>query len=254
MNKIFTFGDGYATGHIWPEWPQILAALLPNYEIINTAGIGAGNEFILNAVLAQAESDPDGIFIVQWGWPHRFDKLLENLQWDSIIQSDQIYNKNIVELAGNKWWLSSRSISEDIVRYHNFYIESKQSDLRTRNYMLLLKNYFENRQIKHFFMLGSAPKHQNDELYSRQWVWHEPWKGMFEFSMESRFKEIRQNQVQPSPPVHLAWVEDILLPKLGINVDIERIKALNEAIHTVKWIPYYYDRDQLWLNLLASID
>ena len=45
MNKIFCFGDGFATGHIWPEWPQILQELAPQYQVINTAGIGAGSEF-----------------------------------------------------------------------------------------------------------------------------------------------------------------------------------------------------------------
>ena len=48
MQKIFCFGDGFATGHIWPEWPQILQTLLPDKQIINTAGIGAGAEFLVS--------------------------------------------------------------------------------------------------------------------------------------------------------------------------------------------------------------
>ena len=43
MNKIFCFGDGFATGHIWPEWPQILQALVPQHQVINTTGIGEGD-------------------------------------------------------------------------------------------------------------------------------------------------------------------------------------------------------------------
>jgi len=48
MDTIFCFGDGFATGHLWPEWPQILQALLPNYTVITTAGIGAGDEFLVS--------------------------------------------------------------------------------------------------------------------------------------------------------------------------------------------------------------
>ena len=51
INKIYTFGDGFATGHIWPEWPQLLQALLPDYTIINTAGIGAGCEFLISELV-----------------------------------------------------------------------------------------------------------------------------------------------------------------------------------------------------------
>jgi hypothetical protein len=47
MKKIFCFGDGFATGHIWPEWPQILQALVPNCQVVVTAGIGAGSEFLV---------------------------------------------------------------------------------------------------------------------------------------------------------------------------------------------------------------
>ena len=48
MKKIYTFGDGFATGHLWPEWPQILQALVPDYQVHNTAGIGAGAEWLVS--------------------------------------------------------------------------------------------------------------------------------------------------------------------------------------------------------------
>ena len=89
--KIFTFGDGYATGHIWPEWPQILKALCPEHEIINTAGIGAGYEFLVSNFVYMLPQLHNQATIFQWPHPQRFDKLLEDESWDDIIKNDTTY-------------------------------------------------------------------------------------------------------------------------------------------------------------------
>ena len=90
INKnIYTFGDGFATGHIWPEWPQILQAILYNCTIKNCSGIGAGNEFIFSNLVGALAKDPLATYIVQWAQPDRFDKLIEDTSWDNIIKNDQ---------------------------------------------------------------------------------------------------------------------------------------------------------------------
>ena len=65
MKKIYTFGDGYASSHLWPEWPVILEALLPDCVFTHYGAVGAGNEFILNAVVQSHLEDPDAYFLVQ---------------------------------------------------------------------------------------------------------------------------------------------------------------------------------------------
>ena len=97
MKKIYTFGDGYASSHIWPEWPVILEALLPDYSFEHYGAVGAGNEFILDGVIQSHCKDPAAYFLVQWAQPQRFDKLIEDSTWDDIIDSDPTYHFNRVQ-------------------------------------------------------------------------------------------------------------------------------------------------------------
>lgn len=94
MNKILCFGDGYAANHIWPEWPAIVQALYPELQHENFGEIGAGNEFITSAIVQAHTDNPDEFYIVQWAIPNRFDKLLQDESWDSIIDNDPVYHFN----------------------------------------------------------------------------------------------------------------------------------------------------------------
>jgi hypothetical protein len=89
MKKIYTFGDGYASSHIWPEWPVILQALLPECDFTHYGAVGAGNEYILNAVVQADLLDSDAYFLVQWALANRFDKLLEDSSWDTLLTQIQ---------------------------------------------------------------------------------------------------------------------------------------------------------------------
>lgn len=74
--KIFTFGDGFATGHVWPEWPQILQALITDHKVINTAAIGAGSEFLVTHFVDLMPQIQNSVVIFQWPNALRFDKLI----------------------------------------------------------------------------------------------------------------------------------------------------------------------------------
>jgi len=257
MKKIYTFGDGFAVGHIWPEWPQLLQAVYPDIEVINTSGIGAGNEFLINAVLSKAAIDPVGIYIVQWARPLRFDKLINTHQWDNIIDTDSVYSKNIVNLDNNNWWLSSASTQDEVLHYHNFYIENSQAKLRTYNYMLLLKNYFANNKIQYHYMATYAVDYltetQKNLLLDANWSWHDSWQGMDEYSRQSKYKNDRQNETQPSPNVQLEWIIECLLHKLPIAPDNQRVTKLKKLISNANWTPFYWDRDAHWKSLLSKL-
>jgi len=77
--KIFCLGDGYAHGHIWPEWPQILQALVPDIKVIVISAIGAGHEFLINELLSN--DIKDSLVIFQWPDHRRFDKLMQDASW-----------------------------------------------------------------------------------------------------------------------------------------------------------------------------
>jgi hypothetical protein len=255
IKKIYTFGDGYAMGHIWPEWPQLLQAIYPKVEVVNTAGIGAGNEFLLNAAL---QTPTDGIFIMQWASPRRLDKLINTARWNTIINTDPVYSQNTVKLGDNNWWLSSSSTQSEVAHYHDFYIEETQANLRTYNYMLLLKNYFNNNNIQYYYMFTYSPEYlslaQKNTLTDANWAWHKPWAGMSEYSTQPKYNNIRQTEVQPSPAVHLNWLVECLLHKLPFKLDNTRLINLKTLVDKEKWVPFYWDRKAQWENLLSMED
>lgn len=226
MNKIFCFGDGYASGHIWPEWPTIIASLYPDIEHKNFGVVGAGNEFITSAIIQAYREDPTAFFLVQWADHSRFDKLLEDDSWDDIIKTDPVYHFNTVKLNNQKWWISSASQQIDVRKYHQHYIQQEQSKLRTFNYMYLASKLLEKQSL--FFST----------------------ENMSAYSNLSRFSDIRQQEVQPSPWVHMCYVEEKILPSLPIQPNISRLSELKSRIKQHNWVAYDPNREQIWKDII----
>ena len=231
MNKIFCLGDGFAHGHIWPEWPQILQALLPLHKIIPITGIGAGNEFLISGLLNQDISNSTVIF--QWAYPNRFDKLLQDDQWQDIIKNDPVYFFNVVEQDGYKWWLSSASVMSEVDRYHKFYVQRTQAQLRFANQQKLIDTYAAHYNCNYIKLSTSE-----QEIYSHQ----------------MRFADVRGNEVQPSPIVHYCYIDEVILPKLNLAVDADRKKHLERLITNNNWIPFDPDREAIWTNMVSEIN
>lgn len=228
MNKIFCIGDGYAYGHIWPEWPQILQALLPNYEVVLISGIGAGNEFLTSELLALGNAIQKHTVIFQWADPYRLDKLVQDYQWTGIGELDQVYHFNFYRREDRTWWLSSASKNSYIQEYHNFYIQDKQAELRLHNQKILIENYLQNNQCKYYFTSTHA---------------------QMNFSSEARFNLTRGNEIQPMPIVHYHFVMEILLPNIGIAYDKSRAEVLQQRISNQTWVAYNPDRAEIWQKL-----
>ena len=226
MHKLFCFGDGFAANHIWPEWPAILAALYSNIECKNFGVVGAGNEFITSAIIAAHKEDPAAFFIVQWAMPNRFDKLLEDNSWNDIIKNDPVYHFNTTTLNNKKWWISSASQQHDIQQYHTHYIQAKQAELRTINYMYLVSNLLKNQSI----------------FFSTTHMQH--------YSTQDRFNNTRQQEVQPSPFVHMCYVEEEILSLMPVQPTTKRLIELKNRIKQQNWIAYDPDRIEIWNKLI----
>jgi hypothetical protein len=229
MEKIFCFGDGFATGHIWPEWPQILQALVPQYQVVNTAGIGAGSEFLVSGFVDLIEDMPDSIVIFQWPSAYRFDKMLQDDSWQSTIDNDPVYYFNVnTDHCNRSWWLSSASTSQEIKNYHTRLVQSQQHVRRQQIYKALVSHTCNNLNCR---IIHTSTPEQN------------------RFSYGTRFKLTRQNQVQPSPIVHFYWLIEEILPHTNIIVDYERQKTLETIINQTAWIPYDPDREEIWSKI-----
>jgi hypothetical protein len=234
MKKIFCFGDGFATGHIWPEWPQILQALLmPEYHVIVTAGVGAGAEFLVCGFVDQISDIKNSTVIFQWPVGNRFDKLLEDSSWKEIITNDKVYHFNTnVDKQGRTWWLSSKSSTEEIKRYHECYVQPSQHNLRLKVYKQLIHHSAANLNCK---LINTSTLEQDI------------------FSKQERFKEIRQKEVQPSPLLHFYWLVEQIIPQTTITIDTRLKDRLETALIQTTWAPYDPDREEIWNNIKKSI-
>ena len=233
MKKIYTFGDGYATGHLWPEWPQILQALVPDYQVVNTAGIGAGPEYLVHKLTQQLDEMQNSYVIFQWPLPCRFDKLITNDHWLKIAKDDPVYHFNIIPDGYYSWWLSSASTSKQIQTYHDLFVQPAQHKIRLNLYKILVQNTLENIGCKIYYTSLSEAS---------------------AFSNRPRFREVRQKEVQPSPPVHYYFLTEQLLPNIDIAIDLERKKRLEQLILEQQWQPYDPNRAEIWDNLVKKLN
>jgi hypothetical protein len=229
MNKIYCFGDGYATGHIWPEWPQILEVLLPDVAVNIIAGVGAGDEWLVTQLIHELPAIADSTVIFQWPNPGRFDKLLQDKKWQLIAESDPVYFFNFYTTHNQKWWLSSASELIEIKNYHET-VQSKQHAQRQENYKILVNHALKNINCK---VIYTSTDQEN------------------KFSMQQRFSTTRQNQVQPSPIVHFYFVKEVLLPQLNfVSLYVDQTE---KEILKQKWVPYDVDRTEIWDSIKQKI-
>lgn len=225
MNKILCFGDGYAANHIWPEWPAIIQALYPDLQHENYGAVGAGDEFIASAVVHAHRQNSNEFFIVQWAGGDRFDKLIQDDSWNHIIDNDPVYHFNRVNLGSQTWWLSSASDQEIIKQYHKVYVQNQQSRQRSVVLRYLVENLLKNQSI--FFNLQE----------------------MIQYANLPRFAQARSKEIQPSPIVHMCWVEEQILPKMPLQPDTARLAELKKRINQQIWLPYHPDRQEIWYKM-----
>lgn len=231
MNRILCVGDGFAHGHIWPEWPQILSALLPNHQTVTISGIGAGNEFLIHELLT---CDPDqDIVIFQWAQANRFDKIIQDDQWQQLAQQDPVYGNNFYQISDHKWWLSSASQVKEVQQYHTFFVQSRQQQQRLHDQQRLLQGFLISTNCS---LISTSTQEQQI------------------FSLQSEFKHTRGQEVQPSPTVHMAYVEQKILPRLPLLVQAGRLARLRKAVCETEWKAYDADRTFKWQQIVKDLD
>jgi hypothetical protein len=234
MNKIYTFGDGFATGHLWPEWPQILQALVPEYTVNNdSSAIGAGAEYLVTGFVDLVSELENQLVIFQWPQADRFDKLIEDKHWFHIGKTDTVYHFNFHKRPYGTWWISSASQQPQVREYHEKFVQAEQHEVRLKNYQTLVRNTLENLNCAYYFT----------STHEQQY-----------YSTLNRFAETRQQEVQPSPIVHYYFLTEKILPNINIPYDTARAKRLENLIATQPWQAYDPYRNEIWRDLVAKLD
>lgn len=225
ITKIFCLGDGYAHGHIWPEWPQILKALLPDIDVTIISAVGAGHEFLISELLT---NDITGSLVIfQWPQHNRFDKLIQDKHWEEVVASDPIYHFNTYKTILGTWWCSSASKTGIVQSYHTQYIQNQQSKLRQKNQKILVEAYVK-QQAKYVCTSNTEQEF---------------------FIAKSKFAQLRRNQVQPSPLLHYYWLTEVIIPAANLTLDRAISEELLKRISSHEWIPYDPDREEIWRNM-----
>jgi hypothetical protein len=234
MKKIYTFGDGFATGHLWPEWPQILQALVPDYSVNNTcSAIGAGAEYLVTGLVDLVPELANNLVIFQWPMAARFDKLIEDKHWFHVGKTDPVYHFNFHKRPYGIWWISSASQQPQVREYHEKFVQSEQHKIRLQNYQTLVRNTLENLNCGYCFT--STHEHQY-------------------YSTLNRFAEIRQQEVQPSPVVHYYFLIEKILPQINVVYDSACAAKLETLITAQSWQSYDPDSEEIWRDLVARLD
>jgi len=222
INKILCVGDGFAHGHIWPEWPQLLQALFPNREITVISGIGAGAEYLVSEF---AHCLPvSGTVIFQWPDAQRLDKIIEDDHWRQAVASDPVYHFNTYQRHNNDWWLSSASHNPEVQHYHRHYIQPKQAQNRLWTYQQLVQQILEKSHCDYVFTST-----QEQELHSQL------------------RPEIRGKEIQPQPLSHFYFLKEKIMPALNLNSVHE--SALENLLKQQHWQAYDPDRQEIWQKI-----
>lgn len=229
ITKIICCGDGYAHGHIWPEWPQLLQCIFPDMNMEVVSAVGAGNEYLVSELLCRDVKD--SIVIFQWPGTRRFDKLLTDQTWDSIIDSDPVYHFNRCKGANGTWWCSSASQQPEVTQYHKFYISADQAKLREHNYKTLLQAWLEQQSAEWIFISTHQQEH---------------------YSKQPRFKHLQGGHTQPHPLIHFWFLVEKILPQLSVKCNDQRLKLIQQRLEAHNWQAYDPDCQQIFDRLLSN--
>jgi hypothetical protein len=227
-NKIFTFGDGFATGHIWPEWPQILQVLVPEYTVTNTSAIGAGTEFLVTGLVDLLPDIANSRVVFQWPWHKRFDKLIEDTVWPKLVANDSYGFNCVLDAQKRNWWISSASQLPDVQQYHQHLVQEQQQILRQCVYRKLVDGFLKSNNC-----LTVHTSTEEQQQYSEQ------------------YKQLRGTSVQPSPIVHFYWLVNTIVPQLHLTVDQKRQHQLEQMILVNNWEPFLSNNQ--WDSIVKSL-
>jgi hypothetical protein len=227
-NSIFCFGDGYAHGHIWPEWPQILQALLPDVQVTAHTGVGAGNEYLIHSLIQLGDKIANQTVIFQWALPYRFDKLIQDDDWIDRAKQDPIYNFNLYNSDQGTWWLSSASTDKKIQEYHTLFVQKKQAELRFNNQKILVEAYLKSKKCKYLFVSTESQE---------------------QFVSSHTAKHLRGTEVQPAPLLHLYYIKEVLDSLLTLDIEAARYDKLENLIKQHPWQAYDPDREEIWQKM-----
>lgn len=233
--RLLTLADGYGDSVAVPnwypkylKWPEIIKLMTKGLELDNCSRYGAGNEFIVNQ-LKQKINKAD-VVMIQWAQANRLDLALAHnnaAYWKEVIDSDPIYNHNVVSCGDTKFWISSGSTTSAVAAYHQRYISLKQHQLRSQIFVEYAKLLLDHHGIDYRFMLVENSEYLDVDA---NWISHEPFKGMSDFKLKSKYSHLELGIVQPTPLVAFDFIKQYIMPSIDFqwrnNKEIDAVENM----------------------------
>lgn len=206
---VLTAGDGFSCEHVWPMWPTVIENLTEDTQVIRLGKMGAGNEYIFNAVLDYIYNNKVDYVIVQWAKSDRLDLIIDDQDKLELMNSCPDYFNNNYTLNSATWWLSSASKKVKNI------IGLTQSKVRTKNYILALEAILEKLGIAYsFFSTYRCDVYPDKDINWGKWI---DILGMQYFSLKPEFRDVRTNNVQPSTYVQEQYVLTYMKDRLPLK-------------------------------------
>jgi hypothetical protein len=238
--NLLTVADGFGDNIVGPawypnyiKWPEIIKLMTKGVNLLNLSRYGAGNEYIVNCI--QQNVNFCNSALIQWAVPNRLDLLLAHNEphlstWYADIDCDSVYNNNVLEISGDKFWLSSGTNNSSVKEYHSKFISIKQHQIRSQiyiNYVILL---LERKNIHYKFMLTSNSQYLDKDVNLDPWLWHSPWEGMCEFRHVSKYANLELGLDQPIPLVAFDFIKTYIMPNFNLpwrsNREIDAVESM----------------------------
>lgn len=212
------FGDSTAVPNWYPKywkWPKIIELMTKNLVLTDLSRYGAGNEYMVNQ-LKQHVDLVDAVMI-QWAKPNRLDLVLDHADpkfWQNIIDNDTIYHNNVLMCGNDKFWITSASKAPEVLYYHQYYIGTRQHQLRSQLYIEYAKLLLEHHKKLYRFMLVENSNYIDIDA---NWICHEPFKGMSDFRKHSKYSNLELGLTQPTPLVMFDFIKKYIMPSIDLH-------------------------------------
>jgi hypothetical protein len=133
--------------------------------------------------------------------------------WQNVIASDPVYSNNVLDNGIDKFWISSASKTDAVVKYHQQYITIRQHQLRSQIYIEYAKLLLEQHKIDYRFMLVDNSEYLGVDA---NWICHGPFKGMSDFKSKSKYCDLDLGIVQPVPLVAFDFIKQYIMPNINL--------------------------------------
>lgn len=235
--RLLTLADGFGDSNVMPawypcffKWPEIIGFMTKGVDLVNMSRYGAGNEYLLQCLRHHKETD---VALIQWAIPNRLDLVLSHTSdyWQQQIDSDLVYHNNIMNLAPDRYWLSSGSKVAGAQEYHQKFISLRQHQLRSQLFvehatLLLLQHNIDYR----FLLTWDSAYLQESVDNTNNWCWHEPFKGMHSFRHVSKFSSLDFDITQPISLIQFDFIKQFIMPGLNLpwrsNIEINAVENM----------------------------